>query len=43
MDFGNDQIKKVIGKIDNNRLRRIVAVHNKIIRQKAKQNKTHGK
>jgi len=42
MDFGNDQIKKVIGKIDNNRLRRIVAVHNKIIRQKAKQNKIHG-
>ena len=43
MNFGNDQIKKVIGKIDNNRLRRIVAVHNKIITQKAKQNKTHGK
>ena len=42
MDFGNDQIKKVIGKIDNNRLRRIVAVHNKIVRQKAKLNKTHG-
>lgn len=42
MDFGNEQIKKVVGKIDNNRLRRIVAVHNKIVRQKAKQNKKHG-
>ena len=41
MDFGNDEIKKVVGKIDNNRLRRIVAVYNKIIRQKAKQ-KNHG-
>lgn len=41
MDFGNDQIKKVVGKIDNNRLRRIVAVHNKITRQKAQQKK-HG-
>lgn len=41
MDFGNDEIRKVVGKIDNNRLRRIVAVHNKIIRQKAKQKK-HG-
>ena len=41
MDFGNDQIKKVVGKIDNNRLRRIVAVHNKITRQNAKQKK-HG-
>ncbi len=42
MDFGNEQIKKVVGKIDNNRLRRIVAVYNKIVRQKAKQNKKHG-
>jgi|GEM_PF-3253735 len=41
MDFGNDQIRKVVGKIDNNRLRRIVAVYNKITRQKAKQKK-HG-
>lgn len=41
MDFGNDQIRKVVGKIDNNRLRRIVAVHDKITRQKAKQKK-HG-
>jgi hypothetical protein len=39
--FSNDQIKKVIGKIDNNRLRRIVAVYNKITRQKTKQKK-HG-
>lgn len=42
MEFNNDQIKKVVGKIDNNRLRRIVAVHNKITRQKAKQQKKHG-
>lgn len=42
MDFGNEQVKKVVGKIDNNRLRRIVAVRNKIIRQKAKQNKKYG-
>lgn len=42
MEFSNDQIKKVVGKIDNNRLRRIVAVHNKITRQKAKQQKKHG-
>ena len=42
MEFSNDQIKKVVGKIDNNRLRRIVAVHNKITRQKAKQKKKHG-
>lgn len=41
MDFGNEQIRKVVGKIDNNRLRRIVAVHNKIIRDKGKQKK-HG-
>ena len=42
MDFGNEQIKKVVGKIDNNRLRRIIAVRNKIVKQKAKQNKKHG-
>lgn len=42
MEFSNEQIKKIIGKIDNNRLRRIVAVHNKIIRQKTKQQKKHG-
>ncbi len=42
MEFSNDQIKKVVGKIDNNRLRRIVSVHNKITRQKAKQQKKHG-
>ena len=41
MEFSNDQIKKVVGKIDNNRFRRIVAVYNKITRQKAKQKK-HG-
>ena len=41
MEFSNDQIRKVVGKIDNNRLRRIVAVHNKITRQNAKQKK-HG-
>lgn len=39
MDFGNEEIRKVVGKIDNNRLRRIVAVHNKITRQKTKQKK----
>ena len=42
MEFSNDQIKKVVGKIDNNRLRRIVAVYNKITRQKVKQQKKHG-
>jgi hypothetical protein len=42
MEFGNDEIRKVVGKIDNNRLRHIVAVHNKITRQKAKQQKKHG-
>ena len=39
MDFGNDQVKEVVGKIDDKRLRRIIAVRNKIVKQK----KVHGK
>ena len=41
MEFSNDQLRKVVVNIANNRLRRIVAVHNKITRQNAKQKK-HG-